>query len=157
VPSGSWLYGDSTPEASAEVLAARDAARTYVREQFEDAPAESLSWIAQRLTPEDLPGGVTWQYPAGDRVLTGSYAVLSPQWTVRRACSVRAFARKQCTACTFSRRRGLRGTAQRLVPRCTILHPAPDHRHQDLEVLDPIRIHRQWVFGEDDHVGELAW
>jgi len=46
------------------VLAARDAALTYVREHFEDAPAESLSWMEERATPEDVVGGVTWQYSA---------------------------------------------------------------------------------------------
>lgn len=72
----------SAPEALAEVVGARDAALTYVREHFEEAPAESLSWVEERLTPEDLPGGATWQYTAGDWVVTVSYAVLPPEWTV---------------------------------------------------------------------------
>lgn len=72
------------PEASAVVVGARDAALTYVREHFEDAPAESLAWVEERLTPEDLPGGVTWQYTAGDWVVTVSYAVLPPEWTLYR-------------------------------------------------------------------------
>ena len=72
----------SPPEAPAEVLAARDAALTYVREHFEDTPAESLVWVEERLTPEDVPGGATWQYTADGWVVTVSYAVLPPEWTV---------------------------------------------------------------------------
>ncbi|TKJ29242.1 MAG: hypothetical protein CEE40_08945 [Chloroflexi bacterium B3_Chlor] len=71
-------------EASAGVLAARDAAIAYVREHFEDAPAESLAWLEERATPEDVVGGVTWQYTAGDWVVTVFYAVLPPEWTVYR-------------------------------------------------------------------------
>jgi hypothetical protein len=52
------------PEASAEVVRARDAALTYVREHFEDAPAESLSWADERATPVDVAGGMTRQYSA---------------------------------------------------------------------------------------------
>jgi hypothetical protein len=60
----------SPPEASTEVVRARDAALTYVREHFEDAPAESLSWVEERATPEDVVGGVTWQYTAWNPVGT---------------------------------------------------------------------------------------
>lgn len=74
----------SAPEASAQILAARDAALTYIREHFPEAPAESLSWVEERLTPEDVPGGATWQYTAEDWVVTVSYAVLPPEWTVYR-------------------------------------------------------------------------
>jgi hypothetical protein len=72
----------SPPEASPEVLAARDAALTFVREHFDEAPAESLAWVEERLTPEDVPGGATWQYTAEGWVVTVSYAVLPPEWTV---------------------------------------------------------------------------
>lgn len=72
----------SPPEASPEVLAARDAALTYVREHFDEAPAESLAWVEKRLTAEDVPGGATWQYTAGDWVISVAYAVLPPEWTV---------------------------------------------------------------------------
>jgi hypothetical protein len=72
----------SAPEASTEVVRARDAALTYVREHFEDAPAESLSWVEERATPEDVVGGVTWQYTAEGWIVTVSYAVLPPEWTV---------------------------------------------------------------------------
>ncbi len=72
----------SAPEASAVIVAARDAALTYVREHFEDAPGESLAWVEERLTPEDLPGGAEWRYTADDWVVTVSYAVLPPEWAV---------------------------------------------------------------------------
>jgi hypothetical protein len=74
----------SAPEASPQILEARDAALTYVREHFEDAPAESLPWVEERLTPEDVPGGATWGYTADGWMVTVSYAVLPPEWTVYR-------------------------------------------------------------------------
>ncbi len=37
-----------------------------------------MSWVEERLTPEDLPGGAEWQYAAGDWVVKVSYAVLPP-------------------------------------------------------------------------------
>jgi hypothetical protein len=70
------------PEAPAPVLAARDAALTYIRGHYEDAPAESLSWTEELMTPEDLPGGRIWQYTAEDWVVTISYAVSEPEWLV---------------------------------------------------------------------------
>jgi hypothetical protein len=70
------------PEAPAELTAARDAAVTFVREHFDESPAETLSWVEERLTPEDLPGGAEWQYTAGDWVVKVSYAVLPPEWTM---------------------------------------------------------------------------
>jgi len=74
----------SAPEATAVIVAARDAALTFVREQFDDAPGESLAWVEERLTPEDVPGGATWQYTAEGWAVTVSYAVLPPEWTVYR-------------------------------------------------------------------------
>jgi hypothetical protein len=71
-----------SPEALVEVVGARDAAVTFVREHFDEAPAASLSWVEERLTPDDLPGGAEWQYTAGDWVVKVSYAVLPPEWTV---------------------------------------------------------------------------
>ena len=70
------------PEASVEVVGARDAAVTFVREHFDEAPEASLSWVEERLTPEDLPGGAQWQYTAGEWVVKVSYAVLPPEWTI---------------------------------------------------------------------------
>ena len=72
----------SAAEAPAEVQRARDAAVTFVREHFDEAPAESLSWVEEKLTPEGLVGGAEWQYTAGDWVVKVSYAVVAPEWTV---------------------------------------------------------------------------
>jgi predicted small lipoprotein YifL len=68
--------------APAEVSAARDAAVVFVREHFDDAPGDSLSWLEESLTPEGLVGGSEWQYTAGDWVVKVSYAVVAPEWTV---------------------------------------------------------------------------
>jgi hypothetical protein len=74
----------AAPEASPQIVQARDAALTYVREHFEEAPAEALAWVEERLTPEDVPGGATWGYTADGWMVTVSYAVLPPEWTVYR-------------------------------------------------------------------------
>nr|NIN70193.1 hypothetical protein [Anaerolineae bacterium]NIO00370.1 hypothetical protein [Anaerolineae bacterium]NIQ83141.1 hypothetical protein [Anaerolineae bacterium] len=74
----------AAPEASPQIVEARDAALAYVREHFEGAPAESLPWVEERLTPEDVPGGATWGYTADGWMVTVSYAVLPPEWTVYR-------------------------------------------------------------------------
>lgn len=74
----------SSPQASPEVLAARDAALTYVREHYDEAPAEGLSWTERRVTPEGLVGAETYEYAAEDWVVTVSYGVVAPEWTVYR-------------------------------------------------------------------------
>jgi hypothetical protein len=72
----------SAAVAPMEVQRARDAAVTFVREHFEEAPAESLSWVEEKLTPEGLVGGEEWQYTAGDWTVKVSYGVVAPEWTV---------------------------------------------------------------------------
>ena len=72
----------SAAGASTEVQGARDAAVTFVREHFEEAPAEPLSWVEENLTAEGLVGGEQWQYTAGDWVVKVSYAIVAPEWTV---------------------------------------------------------------------------
>jgi hypothetical protein len=72
----------SAAEAPAEVQRARDAAVTFVQGHFDEAPAESLSWVEEKLTPEGLVGGEEWQYTAGDWVVKVSYAIVAPEWTV---------------------------------------------------------------------------
>jgi hypothetical protein len=72
----------SAAEAPAAVQNARDAAVTFVREHFDEAPTEGLSWVEENLTAEGLVGGEQWQYTAGDWVVKVSYAIVAPEWTV---------------------------------------------------------------------------
>ncbi len=79
VPPG----GDaSAAQAPTEVHGARDAALTFVRAHFDEAPAEPLSWVEEKVTAEGLVGGEEWQYTAGDWTVRVSYAVVAPEWTV---------------------------------------------------------------------------
>jgi len=71
-------------KAPAEVVAARDAAVVFVREHYDHAPQDAVTWTEEKLTPEGLVGGVTWQYSAEDWVITVAYAVVAPEWTVYR-------------------------------------------------------------------------
>jgi len=73
---------NSAAEAPAAVQEARDAAVTFVREHFDEAIAEPLSWVEEKLTPEGLVGGEQWQYTAGDWVVKVSYGIVAPEWTV---------------------------------------------------------------------------
>jgi hypothetical protein len=84
VGCGSVPPGEDTSAAQAptEVQGARDAAASFVREHFDEAPAESLSWVEEKLTPEGLVGGEEWQYTAGDWVVKVSYGVVAPEWMV---------------------------------------------------------------------------
>lgn len=71
------------PGASAEVLAARDAALTYVREHYvELAPGPGLAWLEERVTPEGLVGAETFRYTTQDWELTISYPVVPPESVV---------------------------------------------------------------------------
>jgi len=69
-------------EAPAAVQDARDAAVTFVREHFDEALPEPLSWMEENLTAEGLVGGEQWQYTAGDWVVKVSYGIVAPEWTV---------------------------------------------------------------------------
>ncbi len=68
----------SAPEALAAIAAARHAALTFVREDFEDALAESPAWVEERLTPQDVPRGAAWGYTTDGWMVTVSYLVLPP-------------------------------------------------------------------------------
>jgi predicted small lipoprotein YifL len=74
--------GPAQAEAPAEVVAARDAAVTFLREYYDEAPEGSASWTEESLTPEGLVGGSEWQYTAEDWVVRVSYAIVAPEWTV---------------------------------------------------------------------------
>jgi hypothetical protein len=78
-PSEASADAAEAPEAVQE---ARDAAVTFVREHFDEAPVEPLSWVEENLTAEGLVGGEQWQYTAGDWVVKVSYAIVAPEWTV---------------------------------------------------------------------------
>jgi hypothetical protein len=84
ISCGSVAPGGDTSAAQAptEVQRARDAALTFVRERFEEAPAGSLSWVEKKVTAEGLVGGEEWQYTAGDWTVRVSYGVVAPEWTV---------------------------------------------------------------------------
>jgi len=74
----------STPaEAPEGVVAARDAALTYVTEHYgEEAPASDLPWAEKRTTPEGLVGLETYEYTAEDWVIMISYPVVAPEKVV---------------------------------------------------------------------------
>jgi hypothetical protein len=78
-PSEASADAAEAPEAVQE---ARDAAVTFVREHFDEAPVEPLSWVEENLTAAGLVGGEQWQYTAGDWVVKVSYAIVAPEWTV---------------------------------------------------------------------------
>lgn len=84
IPTATQLPVQPIPtETSATVLqevhVARDAALSYLREQFgADAPATGLSWSEERATPPGLIGAETYRYTAGDWIITVSYPITSP-------------------------------------------------------------------------------
>jgi len=61
---------------------ARDAAVSFVRERFDEAPPESAAWTGESLTPADMVGAAQWGYTAGDWVVTVSHPVVAPDWQV---------------------------------------------------------------------------
>ncbi|MBC7261978.1 MAG: hypothetical protein H5T63_08180, partial [Chloroflexi bacterium] len=66
-------------EVSDPVLAARDAVLKYLGERYNvQIPLAELTWARTRLTPEGLVGAETYQYRAGDWVVTISYPVVPP-------------------------------------------------------------------------------
>ncbi len=69
------------------VLAARDAALTYVIEHYgAEAPTSGLSWMEENITPgwpdAPVPGWVEYQYTAEGWVVTVGHAVLPLEWIV---------------------------------------------------------------------------
>lgn len=75
--------GVLTPEGALEApdpVHARGAALAYVIEHYgERAPAPSLTWTEERITPEGLAGSSTFLYTAGDWVITVSFPLVAPQ------------------------------------------------------------------------------
>jgi hypothetical protein len=71
------------PEAPEATLLARDAALLYVSEHYDQSGlGVGLAWEEERLTPENVVGAETYQYTAGDWVVTISYPVVLPEETV---------------------------------------------------------------------------
>jgi len=66
-----------------EVRAARDVALAFVSGRYsEQAPALGLTWTEEDITPEGLVGSVTYQYTAGDWVVTITYPIVPPEQVV---------------------------------------------------------------------------
>ena len=73
------------PQASAEVLAARDKVLTYLTGRYgEQAPPPGMSWVEESITPEGLIGQVHFQFAAGDWVVTVSHGVVPPKGRIYR-------------------------------------------------------------------------
>lgn len=79
-----------TPEpAPAEVIAARDAALAYIRQNFADqAPAAGLAWAARRATPEQILGAETYEFASGGWVILISYPIVRPDLTIYKIAVV---------------------------------------------------------------------
>ena len=61
-------------------LFAREAALAYMRTNYsESAPPEDLAWAEAEVTPEGLVGATSFQYSAGDWLVTVSYPVVAPE------------------------------------------------------------------------------
>jgi hypothetical protein len=62
---------------------ARDAALVHIIAQYGDQPpASGLIWTEEVITPEGLVGSSSFQYVAGDWVVTVSFPLVAPQATV---------------------------------------------------------------------------
>jgi hypothetical protein len=71
------------PEAPESALLARDQALLYVSGQHDQSGlGAGLAWQEERLTPEGIVGGETYQYSAEDWVVTVSYPVVLPENTI---------------------------------------------------------------------------
>jgi putative hemolysin len=81
--SGCGLIPAEPTEVPADALnpaAARDAALAYAREQYgAQAPAPGLTWEEEFTTPEGTVGSGTYQYTAGDWVVTVFYPIVAPE------------------------------------------------------------------------------
>ena len=71
---------EAVVEVPEDVPTARDAALAYISENYGDqAPPPGLTWAEERITPEGLVGSETFQYTAGEWVVTISYPVVAPE------------------------------------------------------------------------------
>jgi len=78
------VQAEPVPEVTNEVLSARDAALSYVQEQYgAEAPALGLAWEGVSTLPKDPPPGWSeYQFTSHDCVITIGHAVLPPEQTV---------------------------------------------------------------------------
>ena len=64
-------------------VGARDAVLAYLAENYGDkAPTVSLAWVERHTKPEGLVGGESYEYTAGDWLITVSYPVVAPESVV---------------------------------------------------------------------------
>lgn len=60
-----------SPDIPTEVLAARDAALTFLRERYPDAaPAAGIHWVGQDTTPPDASGVSSFEFTSGNWLMT---------------------------------------------------------------------------------------
>ena len=69
---------EKTPEAASELAEARDAALRYLRVEFPDAPAVSLTWEEEAPAEEGVPGWMQSRFSADAWVISVGAAVLAP-------------------------------------------------------------------------------
>lgn len=68
---------------------ARDIALAYIVERYDGpAPASSLAWVEEVVTPEGLAGSSISQYTAGDWVVTVSFPITAPDTTIYQIVAV---------------------------------------------------------------------
>jgi hypothetical protein len=61
-------------------VGARDAVLTYLAENYGvEAPAAGLAWTEKHTKPEELVGGESYEYTAGDWLIAVSYPVVAPE------------------------------------------------------------------------------
>ena len=67
-------------EAPGEVRAARDVALAFISERHGgQAPPQGLTWTEERITAEGIVGSESYEYTAGDWVVTISHPVVAPE------------------------------------------------------------------------------
>lgn len=79
---------DIVPQALDPGLA-RDTALAFIVEQYDrSVPASGLAWVEEFVTPEGLVGSSTFQYSAGDWVVTVSFPIVAPEATIYQVIAV---------------------------------------------------------------------
>jgi len=93
--SASPLPTPQTGGQPSDPAGARDAVLAYLAESYAgQGPAAGLAWTEKRTTPQGLVGGESYEYSAGDWVITVSYPVVAPEnvaYTIMVANQATAF------------------------------------------------------------------